>query len=77
MKQVPQGGVPQGSVLGPLLFLVMISDINEKIKHSILSSFADNTRLMKAISCVAQSGNGAQYAEYIRREPVTTFGVLS
>ena len=46
-------GVPQGSVLGPLLFLVMISDIDEKIKHSILSSFADDTRLMKAISCAA------------------------
>eukprot|EP00111_Clytia_hemisphaerica_P003816 TCONS_00010942-protein len=31
----------------------MISDINEKIKHSILSSFADDTRLMKSISCAA------------------------
>ena len=31
----------------------MISDIDEKIKHSILSSFADDTRLMKAISCAA------------------------
>jgi len=31
----------------------MISDIDEKIKHSILSSFADDTRLMKVISCAA------------------------
>ena len=25
----------------------------------------------------SQSGNGAQYAKYIRREPVTTFSVLA
>jgi len=27
----------------------MIQDIDEKIKHSILSSFADDTRMMKGI----------------------------
>ena len=42
-------GVPQGSVLGPLLFILMISDIDENLKYSLLSSFADDTRIKKAI----------------------------
>ena len=42
-------GVPQGSVLGPLLFLIFISDIDENIVHSTLKSFADDSRMTKAI----------------------------
>ena len=42
-------GVPQGSVLGPLIFLVMLSDIDKDVKYSFVSSFADDTRLLKRI----------------------------
>ena len=38
-------GVPQGSVLGPLLFLVLIGDIDQNIASVFLSSFADDTRM--------------------------------
>ena len=42
-------GVPQGSVLGPLLFLILISDIDQNVTSSSLRSFADDSRLTKAI----------------------------
>ena len=44
-------GVPQGSVLGPLLFLVLIGDIDQNIATAFLSSFADDTRVGGKISC--------------------------
>ena len=48
-------GVPQGSVLGPLLFLVLIGDIDKEVAAAFLSSFADDTRVGKGISSTADS----------------------
>ena len=48
-KEWVRSGVPQGSVLGPLLFLIMLTDIDDNVKHSMIGSYADDTRLWKMI----------------------------
>ena len=42
-------GVPQGTVLGPILFLTYINDLPEYIKHSRIRLFADDSMIYRQI----------------------------
>ena len=41
--------VPQGTVLAAVLFIIMISDVDENVKSSIVRLFADDTRIRRKI----------------------------
>ena len=44
-------GIPQGTCLGPLLMLVMNSDIDTKIKNGKTGTLADDTKVTNVLKC--------------------------
>ena len=44
-------GIPQGTCLGPLLMLIMNSDIDAKIVNGKVGTLADDTKIINTVTC--------------------------
>ena len=43
-------GVPQGSVIGPILFIIFINDMPDEVKESVCKLLADDCKLYRNVS---------------------------
>ena len=66
-------GVPQGSVLGPLLFLIFINDLTHVIDHTNMRLFADDTGLFITVDNRITASNAINH----RGKPFTEYWLVS
>ena len=61
-EEIVESGVPQGSIIGPLLFITCTNDIEEHMKDYKIFSYADDMQIMVKGKTIAEVENKLEKA---------------